>query len=464
MKKILIFVLLSFIATSSYGKGGGFSGGRSGGFSSSARSSSISRPSSFGKTSSTSSFSGGSIKSFSKRKLYETFTSSQSSIAPSKKVISSDINKIFNRDYRVQRKQQFYTGYAPQPIYINAAPSNYGVWDAMLMWSILDNVGDRQMYYHHHDQPEMKQWRSDAQKLCDQGNKEVCDKLAELEREVDEQKAKGVKQDISYITPGVDPNIYSTTNVDVNSLPEVKICTGTLSSDYSRFANEIAANTKLKIKNVITNGSIDNLIKLSKGECHFAFAQNDTIVSDQLVKSITFDTLESALLVCHKDSGITSIKQISNKNTIYVGSDQNGSQFSLSQFIAHIPQLELATINSSKPVIEAVDLLDKDSCLFSMDTWNAPYISLLDKEDRARIVSFEDIEIKNYLNTELYGNSYINLTKKDKKHWWNSEKPNVHTLAVTPVLVTTKQWIETNPGIYYDVLMLNRNFLKEEIK
>lgn len=472
MKKIwLVLLTFTILSSQAYSKG-----------------STSSRPSSFGGSRSSSSFSGGSKSSSSiskstssiskppsfstitlpsnkSAKLYETFTKKDTQVfAPSKKVISSDINKIFNRNYRTQRKQEYYSGYTPQPIYMNSAPSNYGIWDAMLMWSILDNVGDRQMYYHHHDEPEMQRWRSDAQKLCDQGNTDVCTKLNDLEQEVALQKSKGIKQDISYVTPGVDPNIYSTTNVDVNSLPEVKICTGTLSSDYSRFSNQIAANTKLKIKNVLTNGSIDNLQKLAKGECDFAIAQNDTIVSDQLVKSIEFDTQEYALLICHKDSNISTIEELSNKNTIFVGSDQGGSQFTLSQLISKIGSLQLVAINSSKPIIEASSNLDKSSCIFTTDTLNAPYVKNLDKENNYRIIPIENIQIDTYKKSVIERNTYENLTKRVKKHWWNFEKQNLETLAVTPILVTTKQWIEINPSIYYDVILLNRNFLKQDVK
>lgn len=460
--KFIILILLSVLSTSILAKGGSF-GGRAGGFgsrsSSSVKTSSVSKPSSysFGSTSTS--------KSPSNSKLYTQFKEKYST--PSKNVVEQDIKQIFNRDYRTQRKKDFYSNYHvpsyAQPV-IMQQPS-YGIYDSLMMWSLLDNMGDRHMYYHHQDDPAFVQWRNDADKLCKEGNTEICEKLNSLDNDVAELKNKGIKKDVSYITDGVDPNIYiSPAGIDVETLKSIKICTGTASSDYSRFAKYISDKTKLKIELIPTNGSIDNLTKLSQGYCDMTFAQSDTIVSDELVKAMQLSKQESTLLVCNKESKYKSSNDINKNTTIYVGSDQTGSQFTLNSISSKIDSFKSAKIDNTKSTVEASLLIgeNKDTCLFAVDTWDAPYIKQLDNEGKSKLITI-DVNLPNYNQSYLEKSKYTNLNNVES--WWRMFLfGGTKVLTVTPVLVTTKTWIAQNAIVYYDVLMLNRQTLSTNIK
>lgn len=452
MKKILVILLMCLFTMSVFAKGS-ISSGRSSSFGSRSSSSNI-RVSKPAVTSTAFK-----LTPKSTPKIYESFKDRNST---PKITTAANVNQIFDRNTRTNKRTDFYSSYQRPVVYQQTIAShpNYGMWDAVLLWSLLDNVGDRQMYYNHQSEPSFQQWRQDANVLCQQGNKDICDKLASLDKEVNEQKTKGVKPDISYITPGVDPNIYTSTIANINDLSEIKICTGTASSDYSRFATQIENQTKLKIKLIPTNGSVDNLVKLSDGTCDMAFAQSDTIHSDELVSFLTLDTKEAVLLICNKDSKIKSSNDLSNKNVIYVGNDQSGSKFTLNTFIEKIKDFGTVAVNNTFSTIEASTRItsEKDSCLFVVDTVNAPYVNQLDKEGKSTLVEI-DKELSSYTKMKISTGLYSNL---DSNRGWLTF--NINTLAVNPVLVTTKTFIESNPVIYFDVLTLNREVLKEKLQ
>lgn len=121
--------------------------------------------------------------------------------------------------YSSYNRRTYYNGYKPtyspryrETVYVNHS-NGYGIWDLMMFNAIMDNHGDRQMYYHHQNDQAFRDWRTDADKACVAGDVDVCTKLKDLDREMAEYKAKGVQPNTNYITPGVDPSVYKTTPV-----------------------------------------------------------------------------------------------------------------------------------------------------------------------------------------------------------------------------------------------------------
>lgn len=390
-------------------------------------------------------------------KLYDKFKSANTKTTP---VATAP---VFDRTYRVNRRTQYYSDYRPAPTYqpIIVQHSNYGVWDAMMMWSILDNMGDRQMYYHHQNDPSFKEWRADAETLCRQGDKEICNKLADLDSSVNDLKHKGVKPDLAYITEGVDPNIYTTDAVSVNDIGEIKICTGSASSDYSRFSSIMADKTKLKVKYVLTNGSIDNLDKLSKGYCDMAFAQSDTIHDDNLVKALTLSSKEAILLLCNKNSNIKTADDLKSDNVVYIGSDQTGSLYSFNN-LQKLGVIKPVRLQNNFPTVSAADLVknDNNACLFAVDTWNAPYVSELDKSNKVHLTPISK-KASGYIDVVIDKHHYTNLTQSNYNGFFSD---GTDSLAVEPVLVSTTEWVEKNKVVFYDVMMLNKQYLQDAVK
>lgn len=366
----------------------------------------------------------------------------------------ASVDGIFNRSYREQRKREYYNGYTPAPVYktVIVQHPNYGVFDAMLMWSMLDNMSDRKMYYNHQSEPAFQQWRTDADALCRQGNADICAKLSSLDTEVKQLKTQGVAEDRTYVTPDIDPNIYTTDSVNAKELGEIKICTGSVNSDYTRFASTIGDKTKLQIKYISSNGSIDNLDKLAKGYCDMAFTQSDTLSNPELQRLLTLDTKEVAMLVC---SRAKTTAELSDNTTIYVGSDQTGSQFTWNKLNLN------GFVRNDVPISDAASKLDneKDACIFAVDTWNAPFIKQLDSKQVFHLVPIE--KVSGYLPVNLDQGHYSYLTQDKYKGWFSG---GTDTVAVSPVLVTTKTWMDANQTVVYDIIISDKKDLQGTVK
>jgi len=324
------------------------------------------------------------------------------------------------------------------------------------------------------NEPSFQSWRSDANQLCAQGNQEVCNKLKDLDKEVASLKASGVKQDSTYITEGVDPGIYLSDNIKYDDIGEIKICTGTVTSDYSRFATQLATATKLKIKNVYSNGSLDNLTKLARGECDMAFTQEDAMsASNDLVKVFSLDKPEQTMLICNDGSDVKTVADLSDKHTIYIGNDQSGSHYTYDELvIKKVGGFGKTKVDDTKPVIAAANIVsekdNKNSCLFTVDTFDAPFVRQMAETKSAYFVAFDTDVVNGYVRSYIDDNAlndvYKNLTQDKYKSWaafWNKGTP---VLSVPPVLVTTSSWSQNNPIVLYDIIELNKNFLKKELQ
>jgi hypothetical protein len=114
----------------------------------------------------------------------------------------------YNPDTYADRRGIFYrnSGYA-LPDYGYRSYPRFGVWDAMFMWFMLDNITKphyARMYYNHQDDPGFRQWRQEAEKMSGE-NRELKQKLAAMDQEV--AKLKGEPVDPSYAPPGVDTDL-----------------------------------------------------------------------------------------------------------------------------------------------------------------------------------------------------------------------------------------------------------------
>jgi hypothetical protein len=88
---------------------------------------------------------------------------------------------------------------------------SYGDWNPLLMWYLivsLNRPGSSDFFHHHRDDPGYRQWRAEAESQA-RTNADLRTKLDELDRKLDETKAKPV--DATYVPPGIDPKIAHAT-------------------------------------------------------------------------------------------------------------------------------------------------------------------------------------------------------------------------------------------------------------
>ena len=89
------------------------------------------------------------------------------------------------------------------PLWAYRSAPSFGMWDAMFLWFMLDNIHDRQyssMYYHHQNDPAMQAWRREADNLA-RDNAELRAKLAALDSS--QTQFANVPRDSSYLPQDV---------------------------------------------------------------------------------------------------------------------------------------------------------------------------------------------------------------------------------------------------------------------
>ena len=390
-----------------------------------------------------------------------------------KPVTTADLDKVFSPAARADRRREYYHDWNPPPttkIIIEKHPS-YGAWDAALMWSILDDMNDDRMYYNHRDEPAWKQWRSDAESACaDKDNsdpvkaqaaKDVCRKLSELDTRV--AKYNGTPVNHGYVTEGVDPDIYEANNIDINSLSEIKVCTGSVGSDYAQFASTLKTVTKLKVVSVASNGSVDNLSKMASGECDIAFAQDDVVKSENLVKIFTLESLEAGILACNmpaSDKSVLTLKDLSKKNTIYVGSDQTGSQHTLDELRAKSTSLAALTIDETMSAAAAVQAVTSKpgACYFSVTTPDNSLVKLLDQSKKTIMIPMYSFDFKDkkpgYPMATIVDTHYKNLTQRAG---CNFNYCGTDVVVSTTSLIAPKSWTEQNSQLFNLLILQSAN-------
>ena len=76
--------------------------------------------------------------------------------------IRTRVTYTSSSDYYTRRTVFYDTYHWSPPGYVYSSYGSFGIWDAMMLWFMLDHIQDRQyaaMYYNHRDDPGMQQFR-----------------------------------------------------------------------------------------------------------------------------------------------------------------------------------------------------------------------------------------------------------------------------------------------------------------
>lgn len=101
------------------------------------------------------------------------------------------------------RRTVFYDTYRwSPPVYVYRSYNSFGIWDAMILWFMLDHINEAQyaaMYYNHRDDPGMQQFKKEAERLSAE-NADLKAKLAKLDESSKSLEQSGVKPDPSIMS------------------------------------------------------------------------------------------------------------------------------------------------------------------------------------------------------------------------------------------------------------------------
>jgi hypothetical protein len=102
------------------------------------------------------------------------------------------------------RRSVFYGNYGwSAPAYTYYSYPRFGIWDAMMLWFMLDHINEAQyaaMYYNQTNDPGMQQFRTELDRLSAE-NAELKSKVAKLDESAKSLEQQGVKPDPSYVPP-----------------------------------------------------------------------------------------------------------------------------------------------------------------------------------------------------------------------------------------------------------------------
>lgn len=266
--------------------------------------------------------------------------------------------------------------------------------------------------------------------------------------------------------------------------PELTICGGVIDGRYNKFASDFGAQLRdiLVPKVLVTEGSLDNLSKLSSGECAAGLAQADAMFAQQQrdpnfkliaeVVGTAYD--EVAHLVCPKSADIRSIKDVRKRPgdfVLFVGPQNGGSQITwetITRAVKEYSAVPVQYVGGQRAITRVVDgpnsfeLGDKKvtPCIFWIGGVGAGLMK--DADDvRMKLVDIDDGDIVKNAK-DKFGKPLYEETKISSKIY--PKMGDVHTFSdvssikTHAVLMVSTNWADANAQTYDLLLKRFRSF------
>lgn len=254
--------------------------------------------------------------------------------------------------------------------------------------------------------------------------------------------------------------------------PTFRLCTGSDAGNYYKAGHILKSKlTNVKLEVVPTQGSLDNLDKVTKGECDGAFVQSDAMLvyssrNAQALSSIERAGVlyaEHAHLVCNRGSGVERVTDLTKKHTVAVGPDGSGARTTWDAFVL-ADKKRYAPVNidtrSGVRALSAVSDGSQVQCLLWVGALGSSYLKNDAQQNGDRIVlaGTDDWDMgkvaKDARGKEVYGYSeipsgtYARIQPGGALYGTKAVK----TITVDALFVANVAWIDANSGPYDRVL------------
>jgi TRAP transporter TAXI family solute receptor len=263
----------------------------------------------------------------------------------------------------------------------------------------------------------------------------------------------------------------------IQNKPVLRVCTGRQGGNYFFAAQQMARfATSVAIQPVLTQGSLENVQRVTNGSCDVAFAQNDAIRVYKELDPTAISKVERGMamykeyvhLLCNRESGITKITHLKKGHVVAIGPEGTGAnvvwQFLVATDKDRYKDIQtspkdglrgLTAIQDGDEVTCALyvgglgdQLLKKDAQKFADKVVLVNVNEGVDREKDAKgrpIYSYESIPSGTYGNLmpsgALFGHS------------------SASTFAVDAVFIANTDWIERNSATYDNLLRAVTNSL-----
>lgn len=432
-----------------------------------------------GRATARSSTMGRRVQSEAAKKSLATHKSKQSGFAKSSHAATNTSsyrnNPVYNRgvqnrssyDNYYNRRDSYYGGWGwSPPGYAFMSYPSFGMWDALIWWSILDRVNDRNHYsmaHHHAQDPGYQEWRREAERLAED-NDELKTKLAALDQQV--ATLKGTPRDPAYLPPGVDPSVALAAEVVATadpSRPLMVINTGVTNGNYHRFGQILQSHLPdFDLTLEPTNGSEDNLHNLVDNQADAVLVQSDMLnaylrknpaAEEQLVGLQSTLYTEYVQLLVNKESAIEGITELDpNTHIVYVGPRGSGTHAAWEGFVlqdarygefttryASYEEALRQVSDNAEAVMLFVAGLNSEVLKEANDKYGHK-VSLVAIDEHHFSTSVDQFGNTIYEVATIPDDTYPNL----QVGWFFGFGDNsVETLSVDAVLILSKQWVDT---------------------
>lgn len=254
--------------------------------------------------------------------------------------------------------------------------------------------------------------------------------------------------------------------------PAFRLCTGYDTGNYFKAGHILKrTSTSLPIEVVPTQGSLDNLDKLTKGQCDGAFVQSDAMLVYSARNAQALSAIEragvlyqeNAHLLCNRKSGIDRVTDLTKANTVAVGPDGTGARTTWEAFVLADKKRYAPVQIDTRSGVRALSAVSDGAAVQCLLSVSAPGTAFMKQDasalgDRVVLVGTDDWDMgavaKDARGKEVYGygeipaGTYPRIQPSGAVYGTKAVK----TITVDALFVSSTAWIGTNEAAYDKVL------------
>lgn len=253
--------------------------------------------------------------------------------------------------------------------------------------------------------------------------------------------------------------------------PGFRLCTGGEAGNYFKAGHILKkVVTSVKLDVISTQGSLDNLDRITKGECDAAFVQSDALLvfssrNAQAISSIERAGVlyqEHAHLLCNRQAGIDRIVDLKSKHTVAVGPDGSGARTTWEAFVLADKKLYSPVNIDARSGVRALSAVADGSqvqCMLWVGALGSSYLKndaqqhgdrivLVGTDDRDMVKTAKDNRGKAvYEYGEIPSRTYPRIQPSGM-----FGGKAIDTIKLDALFVTNVNWINANERTYDAVL------------
>ncbi len=252
--------------------------------------------------------------------------------------------------------------------------------------------------------------------------------------------------------------------------PAFRLCTGIKDGNYFTSGHFLKKASGTKVDVLETQGSLDNLEKLLRGECDGAFVQSDSMLVFARKNAAAISTIERAgvlyqehaHLLCNRSAGIGRVTDLRGSHTVAIGPEGAGANTTWSAFVLadekRYKPVKTDTRSNLRGLAAVADGSDVQ-CLLWIGALGSSFMKSDAQQtgDRSVLVPTDDWDMgkvaKDGRGKDVYAYSEIpSNTYKRIQHATMFGTQAVKTITVDALFVANVNWINANDKAYNSVL------------